>query len=132
MDTSWIRVAAAIIEDEGRFLIAKRKEDAHLAGLWEFPGGKCEPGETLVSCLGRELREELGIEVTQPKFFMIQRFQYPKKNIELHFFSCSISHGMPTSLGCQEFRWVEPKDFGAYEFPPADVPVLEKLIGLKK
>ena len=129
MSTPWIRVAAAIIEQNSRYLITRRNEDVHLAGLWEFPGGKCEPGESFEVCLQRELLEELDIEVTPPVFVLSNRHHYPEKNVELHFFSCAIVRGEPKALGCKEFRWVNSIEFGEFEFPPADVPVLQKLTG---
>ena len=122
------RVAAAIIEDHGKYLVARRKEGTHLSGLWEFPGGKCEEGETYESCVRREVLEELGIEITLPRFFMTHRHEYPEKIVELHFYSCSIHQGEPRSLGCSEFNWVQPEDFPNYEFPPADLPVLNQLL----
>ena len=122
-----IRVAAALIEDRGKYLISRRKEGTHLGGLWEFPGGKCEEGETLEACVRREILEELGIEVTRPRFFLTHGHEYPEKFVELHFYTCSIHQGEPRPLGCAEFNWVKPEDLHNYEFPPADFPVLSQL-----
>ena len=122
-----IQVAAGLVVREGRYLIARRKADTHLGGLWEFPGGKCEPGESLEDCLQRELREELGIAVALPVHFRMIRHEYPGKTVELHFFRCTISRGEARPLDCEEVRWVAPDKLPDYEFPPADRPLLEAL-----
>lgn len=125
--SSFIIVAAAIIQQEERFLITKRKFASHLGGLWEFPGGKIEPGETLEDCLRREVKEELGVEISEPQFFHSLRHQYPEKEVELHFFTCSILHGHPQALDCVEVRWIPRHALTSYQFPPADIPVIKKL-----
>jgi len=122
-----IQVAAGLIVREGRYLIARRKIGTHLGGLWEFPGGKCEPGESLEDCLRRELREELGIDVSAPVHFRTIRHDYPEKTVELHFFRCAISRGEALALDCEEIRWVMPDEMTDYEFPPADRPLVEAL-----
>ena len=78
-----IEVAAGIIVHEGRYLIARRKAGVHLGGLWEFPGGKRETGETLEECLHRELREELNVRIGPPTPFQVVRHEYPEKIVEL-------------------------------------------------
>lgn len=120
-------MAAGLIVREGRYLIARRKMGTHLGGLWEFPGGKCEPGESLEDCLRRELREELGIDVTSPVHFRVIRHNYPEKTVELHFFQCTISRGEAVALDCEEVRWVMPDEMSQYEFPSADRPLIEAL-----
>jgi len=122
-----IQVAAGLILHEGRYLIAQRKVGVHLGGLWEFPGGKCEPGEALEDCLRRELREELGIEITTLVPFHIIRHEYPEKTVELHFFHCSIRDGQAQALDCEEIRWVAPEELTKYEFPEADRPLIQAL-----
>lgn len=122
-----IQVAAGVISRGGRYLIARRKADKHLGGLWEFPGGKCETGESLADCLQRELREELGIDVQGLLHFRTIRHEYPEKTVELHFFHCRILRGDPRALDCEEIRWVSPGELANYEFPPADRPLLEVL-----
>jgi mutator protein MutT len=117
-------VAAAIIARHGRYLIARRKPDAHLGGFWEFPGGKCEGGESLEACLARELREELDVTISQPVPFQTVHHSYPEKTVELHFFRCSIESGEARARDCAEIRWVDPKDFRHYRFPPADAGIL--------
>ena len=123
-----IVVAAAIIRQDEHFLLARRKPESDLGGLWEFPGGKKEPGETLEVCLRREVKEELGVEISEPQFFHTLQHQYPEKQVELHFFTCTIIQGHPQALDCAEIAWVPKHQLVSYEFPPADVPVLKKII----
>jgi len=122
-----IQVAAGLIKKDYRYLITKRPAGVHLGGFWEFPGGKQEPGESLEECLQRELKEELGIDITPGAPFHIIRHEYPEKLVELHFFCCTIRSGAPQILGCEEWRWVAVKDLSNYEFPPADRPIIEML-----
>jgi 8-oxo-dGTP diphosphatase len=122
-----VEVAAGIIRQNGRFLITRRRMGDHLGGLWEFPGGKLEAGETLVGCLHRELREELGIEVTAPSLYRTIRHSYPEKTVELHFFRCELKAGEPQKLDCEDFRWATITELRSYEFPPADRPLIEAL-----
>lgn len=126
---SVIQVAAGLIIREGRYLIARRKRGSHLGGLWEFPGGKCEEGESLTDCLRRELLEELGVDVAAPVPFRVIRHEYPGKTVELHFFRCVICGGEARALDCEEIRWVMPHELSGYEFPPADRPLIVALTG---
>jgi 8-oxo-dGTP diphosphatase len=123
-----VQVAAGLIFREGHYLIARRKAGTHLGGLWEFPGGKRETGESLEECLRRELREELGVDVTPPVHVRVIRHDYRGKTVELHFFRCTISRGEASALDCEEVRWVTPGELSDYEFPPADRPLIEALI----
>ena len=120
-------MAAGLISRDGRYLIARRKAEVYLGGLWEFPGGKREAGESLEACLRRELREELGIEITPPVLFRIIRHDYPEKTVELHFFHCSIAAGEEQALGCDEVRWVAVGELASFDFPPPDRPLIEAL-----
>lgn len=122
-----VEVAAGLIFHEGRYLIAKRRAGVHLAGFWEFPGGKREQGETLEECLQRELFEELSVTIDVPVPYRIIRHEYPEKIVELHFFRCAIERGQATPLDCAEIRWVYPHEMGRYQFPPADRPIIEAL-----
>jgi 8-oxo-dGTP diphosphatase len=123
-----VQVAAGLIMQDGCYLIARRKPDVHLGGLWEFPGGKREAEESLEDCLRRELREELGIEVTQPIFYRVFRHEYPEKSVELHFFRCSVRAGQARALDCEELRWVAPEELSRFEFPAADRALIEELM----
>lgn len=123
-----IVVAAAIIQQKEYFLLTRRKLKSDLGGLWEFPGGKKESRETLEGCLRREVKEELGVEISEPRLFHSLRHRYPEKEIELHFFTCSIIQGCPQALDCAEIAWVHKHELFTYEFPPANIPVLKKII----
>jgi mutator protein MutT len=122
-----IEVAAGLIRHEGRYLIARRKQGVHLAGFWEFPGGKRETDESLVECLQRELFEELGVRIDLPIPYRIVRHNYPEKTVELHFFRCAIEEGMPAPVDCAEIRWVLPEELTQFEFPQADQVIIEAL-----
>lgn len=122
-----VEVAAGLVCRDGRYLIARRNPDVHLAGFWEFPGGKCEPGEPFEECLRRELFEELGIYIGVPMPFQVVRHEYSEKIVELHFFHCRIESGHPTAIGCAEIRWVSPQELSDFEFPPADRLIIEAL-----
>jgi 8-oxo-dGTP diphosphatase len=127
--TSPIVVTAAVIERDGRFLVARRQEGVHLAGLWEFPGGKCAACESLVDCLRRELREELDVDAHVGEEILATTHVYPERIVELHFLRCDML-GTPRPLIGQELRWVARKELGAFEFPPADAEVIAMLQAL--
>jgi mutator protein MutT len=122
-----VEVAAGLIRQDGRYLIARRKPDVHLAGFWEFPGGKREAGESLEECLQRELFEELRIRVGRPVPYQVVRHDYPDRVVELHFFRCEIEQGPAMPVGCAEIRWVRPDELVTYQFPPADEAVVRSL-----
>ena len=124
--TERIEVVGAVVERAGRILITRRREGTHLAGLWEFPGGKCEPGESLEEALRRELREELGVSVEVGDAVETIDWDYPEKRVRLAFFRCALQ-GEPRPLEGQEMAWVSPADLGRYEFPPADAALLTLL-----
>jgi mutator protein MutT len=122
-----IEVSAALIFHKGRLLITQRRAGAHLGGLWEFPGGKREQGETFEQCLARELLEELGVEVEVGGLFDEISHAYDGKNIYLKFFVCKLISGKPKPLDCAAFKWVEKAELADFEFPAADARLLEKL-----
>lgn len=123
-----LEVTAAVIFEKGRYLITLRPPDTHCGALWEFPGGKLQPGETLESCLRREIREELGIEIAVEEQLDEIAHSYPERDVQLHFFRCRRLSGEPQALGCRGFRWVAPHEFADYAFPEADARLLDKLI----
>ena len=127
-----IEVAAAIILDEARekCLITRRKEGEHLAGYWEFPGGKIIQGEELDQCVIREVSEELDIEISVERKMDTIDYTYPEKSVRLHFFLCRHVSGHPKSIGCSDFNWVGLKNLTQYKFPPANEGVINKLVGL--
>jgi 8-oxo-dGTP diphosphatase len=121
-------VTAAIVEREGRFLVTRRPAGTHLAGVWEFPGGKCEPGESLRDCMARELDEELGVTATIGDEVFTVTHRYADRIVELHFLACVITGDPVARLG-QEMRWVDREMLGALEFPPADAALIQRLTG---
>jgi 8-oxo-dGTP diphosphatase len=123
---STIVVAAAIVERGGRFLMARRLQGTHLEGLWEFPGGKVDPGESLEACLARELTEELGVEAAVGPLRWSTTHDYPSKRVELHFFDCAIE-GEPRPLLGQELRWVSRAELATLPLPEADAGLVALL-----
>lgn len=121
-------VTAAVIEKDGRILIARRKQGWRFAGKWEFPGGKIEPGETPEECLRRELREELDIEAEVGEFFCSSTYRYSHATVQLLVYRAYHVAGEYTLHDHQEIRWVLPTELAQYDFPEADKPVIEKLI----
>src|SRR3954454_5279615 len=122
-----IEVAAGLVFRDGKLLITQRYPDAHLGGLWEFPGGKREPNETFKQCLHRELKEELGIEVQVCNLIETITHQYPEKTVLLQFFRCAWLRHEPQSLRCPDFRWITRDQLATFQFPPADARLLDKL-----
>jgi len=122
-----IDVAAGLVFRDGKLLITERYADAHLGGLWEFPGGKREPGESFEQCLERELREELGIEVVVGRLVDSLTHEYPERTVHLQFFRCDWKENEPRPLGCAACQWVTPEELKNYDFPEADARLLELL-----
>jgi A/G-specific adenine glycosylase len=123
-----IQVAAALIQQGDRYLIAQRLESAPLGGFWEFPGGKCGPGEWYEDCVRRELREELGVEVEVMGRDRLVEYVYPDQTVLLHFYRCRITSGEPRPLGCQQIQWVKLRELDQYRFPPANEPLIKELM----
>ena len=122
-----VEVSAALIFHGGKLLITQRHAASHLGGLWEFPGGKREPGETFEQCLVREIREELGVEIFVGKLFEEISHDYPEKSVRLKFFLCELIAGEPQPLDCAAVKWIEKSELAKFEFPAADARLLEKL-----
>ena len=121
-------VAAAVIERDDRFLLTRRPAGVHLEGCWEFPGGKCEPGETPAACLRREIREELGVESVVGVELLTTAHAYADRRVELHFFRCDVGDPPVPQLG-QEMRWVARHELATLAFPPADAELIRFLSG---
>jgi mutator protein MutT len=119
-------VAAAVIEKEGRFLVTRRQPGVHLEGFWEFPGGKCEPGEDHRTCLARELNEELAVSVRVGDEVFTTTHVYQDGVVELHFLRCHLL-GRPRPQVGQEIRWVSRHDLRTLQFPPADAELIRLL-----
>jgi 8-oxo-dGTP diphosphatase len=125
-----IDVAAALIQDEeGRYLITQRRRGSHLEGLWEFPGGKRDAGETIEACLARELTEELGARFTLGEKVATIPWEYPDRTVILHFYRCRVESGTIEAREAQAMTWAGPQELGHYDFPPADRELLERLRG---
>lgn len=120
-------VTAAVVERDSRFLVTRRLRGTHLEGYWEFPGGKCEDGESHVQCLIREVREELGCGVAIGDKLLSVVHEYPGRTIELHFFRCDLE-GSPQPLIGQEMQWVARPDLRSLNFPPADDELIALLL----
>jgi mutator protein MutT len=122
-----IEVSAALLFRGGKLLITQRHAGAHLGGLWEFPGGKREAGETFEQCLVREIREELGVEISVGQLFEDIEHDYPEKSVHLKFFKCELLAGEPQPLDCAAVKWIDKTALAAHAFPAADAQLLEKL-----
>ena len=120
-------VVAALIWDRGRFLICQRPAHKARGMLWEFVGGKVEPGETREEALIRECREELAITLSVGAVYMDVIHAYPDLTVHLTLFSASIADGVPQKLEHNDIRWITPAEIPAYPFCPADKVILERI-----
>ena len=121
-----VHVAVGVIEDSrARILITLRREDAHQGGLWEFPGGKLEQGESVKQALARELREELGIEVVSTRPLLQVEHNYGDKTVVLDVWLVSKFRGEAIGREGQPLCWVEPGDLKHYQFPAANDPIVD-------
>lgn len=127
-DLRLIDVAAGLVFRGGRLLITQRPSGGHLAGLWEFPGGKREDGESWEACLRRELREELEVEVEVGEMVEEVVHAYPEKRVRLRFFLARLEWGEPRPIGCAAVKWVGSDELRDHEFPPADAVLLNRLL----
>lgn len=121
------QVVAALIWDGSRFMICQRPAHKARGLLWEFVGGKVEPGETNSQALIRECREELGITVSPHALFMELDHVYPDLTIHLSLYHCSIAAGIPQLLEHNDLRWITPSEIPQYDFCPADAEILERI-----
>ena len=120
-----ITVTAAVIEKNGKILIAKRKAGMRLGGLWEFPGGKQEDDENPKECLRRELHEEFGINAEIGELLVSHIHEYPHGTIKLLSYRALHLEGYFDLIDHEEVAWIEPKEFVKYEFAPADLPTIK-------
>ncbi len=124
-----IPVVAAVILREGKVLVTQRKRGGHLAGMWEFPGGKIEKGEEGRAALRREILEELGCRIVVGRRMCRVSYRYPGKSVRLDFYRCRLllKGGKPRSMEGQKVRWIGCRLLGKLDFPPADKRILELL-----
>lgn len=122
-----IQVTAAILDKEGKIIIAQRKSGDHLSGKWEFPGGKIEPGETPEQCLARELKEEFDIDVTIGDYLGSSVHHYDNVSIELLTYRASWVGGTITMNDHKAYRWVTVDQMTEFDFAPADIPFVKML-----
>jgi len=123
-----IAIAIIVHPASDSILIALRKSDAHLPDVWEFPGGKCEPGETARDCVVRECLEEVGLNVNPVQEWDVITYEYPEKTVRLHPFVCTTDSVDAQPLGSQRVQWVERGGLIDYEFPEANFPIIHCLV----
>lgn len=121
-----IVVVAAVIERAGTFLVTRRQAGVHLAGMWEFPGGKIDPDESHPVALEREIREELDAAIEVGEVVHGTTYAYSDRTVELYFYRCALL-GDPRPLLGQEMRWVARADLASLPFPPADAELIDLL-----
>ena len=123
-----ILVTGAIIQNDNNFLIGRRGKDEKSSGMWEFPGGKLEEGESLKECIKRELKEELNIDAEIGELFSSYTYNYPHVSYELFFFKVNSFFGEPVKSVHDKLKWEKLKNFYKYDFLPGDGPLIDKLI----
>lgn len=121
-----IVVVAAVIEENGSFLVTRRPDGSHLAGLWEFPGGKVGAGETHAQALRRELREELDADCDVGALLLETAHAYDDRSVSLHFYTCTL-RGAPKAILGQQMQWVRRDELRTLDFPPADEELIRRL-----
>ncbi len=128
--TKTIRVVAAVIAKDGRYLVTQRRPAAVLPLLWEFPGGKVEAGETDLQALKREVQHRVGVDIEPGAQISSVSHAYEHYTVELHLYDCRVTRGEPAAVNVHQFRWVESEDFDRLPFTPADEASMTKLLGL--
>jgi mutator protein MutT len=123
-----LEVAAGIVWDGSRVLIARRQDGDHQGGRWEFPGGKRHGKETIEECLRREMQEEIGIDVEVGPLWRALTHVYPDRTVSLYFHLCRARSGTPRPIECSEVRWVDPSDLQGLHFVEGDIQVLPDLV----
>jgi mutator protein MutT len=126
-DSPVVEIAIALIWRNGCVLITRRKAGAHLAGYWEFPGGKLLPGESVEACAEREALEEVGVACRADSLRAAIEFEYPERGVRLHAVDCCYLGGAPRPIQVAEWAWVQPEALGRYTFPPANDTLVAEL-----
>ena len=121
------QIGVAVIDRQGKILIDRRRAEGDMGGLWEFPGGKIEPGETIEECIKREIEEELNIEIAVGDRLTTITHAYENFNVTLYVHICHHLSGEPQPLECEEIRWVEANCLNRYQFPVANIQIIELL-----
>jgi 8-oxo-dGTP diphosphatase len=121
-------VTAAAMVRSGKVLIAQRQAGSHMEYKWEFPGGKLEPDETPEECIIREIKEELDMKIEVIDIYQVVKFKYEEKDILLLCYRCKILEGEGKAIECNDFRWVGRDELPSFEFVPADLAIVEKLL----
>jgi len=122
-----VEVAAAVIRRDGKYLICRRRPGDSGAGLWEFPGGKVEPGESLPACAVREIREELGCGIVAGAELESVAVRYGDRELRVHFLAATLVDGEPRPIECDELAWAAPEEFGRYAFLGANGAITARL-----
>jgi 8-oxo-dGTP diphosphatase len=125
-----IRVVAAVLEKEGRYLITQRRASAVLPLMWEFPGGRVEEGETDAQALKREVRHRLGAEIEVGKLISFVSHPYEHYVVDLFLYECTLTNGALQARMVNAFKWVTSAEFDQYPFTPADEASMNKLLGV--
>ena len=118
---------AVIVSDRGKILIDRRKAEGEMGGLWEFPGGKIEPGETIAECIKREIKEELDIEIAVGDRLTTITHTYKTFKVTLYVHYCQHLSGKPQPIECEEIHWVDPWQMNQYQFPQANIQIINLL-----
>ncbi|MFN3653438.1 MAG: (deoxy)nucleoside triphosphate pyrophosphohydrolase [Armatimonadota bacterium] len=124
-----VEVALALIWRDGCLLVTRRPQNVHLGGFWEFPGGKCLPGEAPEACAEREALEEVGVRCRARDRRSPLRFTYPERSVVLYPIDCDYICGPPQALQVAEWRWVPAAELKDLSFPPANQPLMDELAG---
>ena len=122
---------AVIKNDKGEILIDKRRPEGLLGGMWEFPGGKVEPGETIEACIKREIQEELAIAIKVGPHLTTVDHAYSHFKVTLHVHRCEYESGEPKPIECDEIQWVMPSEFHSYPFPKANEHIINAILSAK-
>ena len=125
-----IRVVAAVVENNGRYLITQRRPTAVLPLMWEFPGGRVEEGETDTAALQREVRHRLGVDISVGQLISFVSHPYERYVVDLYLYECRLTRGEPSPRNVHSFRWATSAEFDQYPFTPADEASMNQLLGL--